>query len=113
MGPKDVPIFYGAKTTVVRYGAADGCDVTTEDRQSFRADAVICTLPLGVLKAQTVRFDPPLPARKTGAIQRLGFGLLNKVALLFPYAFWGSGVDTFGSLNKKVRVDARCDCLFL
>jgi hypothetical protein len=48
------------------------------------ADAVVVTLPLGVLKAGMVRFDPPLPPRKQSAIDRLGFGALNKVLLLFP-----------------------------
>ena len=45
----------------------------------FRADAVILTVPLGVLKAQAISFHPPLPEWKTQAIHNLGFGLLNKV----------------------------------
>ena len=44
-------------------------------------DAVLVTVPLGVLKAGSIAFVPPLPERKQGAIQRLGFGLLNKVRL--------------------------------
>lgn len=43
------------------------------------ADAAIVTIPLGVFKAGDVVFDPPLPPRKQEAIQRLGYGLLNKV----------------------------------
>ena len=39
------------------------------------------TVPLGVLKKGTLTFDPPLPERKLGAIQRMGFGVLNKVTL--------------------------------
>ena len=42
-------------------------------------DAVVVAAPLGVLKAGSIAFKPPLPARKLGAIQRLGFGVLNKV----------------------------------
>ena len=49
---------------------------------------MVCTLPLGVLKHGGVVFDPPLAERKADAIERLGFGALNKVLLLFPYAFW-------------------------
>ena len=45
----------------------------------FRADAVIVTLPLGVLKTNAIVFNPPLPEWKTQAINNLGFGLLNKV----------------------------------
>lgn len=55
--------------------------------QTLKADAVLCTLPLGVLK-ECVRsgsslnspvFTPPLPDWKSAAIQRMGFGNLNKV----------------------------------
>jgi lysine-specific histone demethylase 1 len=45
----------------------------------FRADAVLVTLPLGVLKTNAISFHPPLPEWKTQAIHNLGFGLLNKV----------------------------------
>ena len=56
---------------------------------SVAADAVLCTLPLGVLKQSigtnpsapnTVSFNPPLPQWKADAITRLGFGNLNKVS---------------------------------
>lgn len=46
---------------------------------TFHADVLICSLPLGVLKSDAVTFDPPLPPRKRQAIERLGFGTLNKV----------------------------------
>lgn len=46
----------------------------------FRADAVIVTLPLGVLKTNAVTFHPALPEWKSQAINNLGFGLLNKVS---------------------------------
>ena len=47
----------------------------------YKCDAVLCTLPLGVMKQQppAVQFVPPLPEWKTAAIQRMGFGNLNKV----------------------------------
>lgn len=40
------------------------------------------TVPLGVLKASTISFHPPLPEWKTQAIHNLGFGLLNKVGVV-------------------------------
>lgn len=59
----------------------------------FEADAAVVTVPLGVLKRpDQLRFQPPLPPRKQAAIQRLGFGCLNKVMLLFPHCFWGDRV---------------------
>ena len=55
-------------------------------------DAVIVTLPLGVLKARTVTFDPPLPNAKQQAIRHLGMGLLDKLCLQFDRVFWDRDV---------------------
>lgn len=52
------------------------------------ADAVVLTLPLGVLKRQPPDFEPALPAEKLAAVDRLGMGVLDKVALRFPEVFW-------------------------
>jgi Flavin containing amine oxidoreductase/SWIRM domain len=46
---------------------------------TVEADAVVVTLPLGVLKEKSVSFEPALPEWKVGPIERLGFGTLNKV----------------------------------
>ena len=54
----------------------------------FEAERAIITLPLGVLQRGSVLFDPPLPSAKQEAIETLGFGVLNKVYLRFPDAFW-------------------------
>ena len=48
----------------------------------LEADHVVLTTPLGVIKGGDLKFSPPLPEWKTGAIGRLGFGLLNKVILI-------------------------------
>ena len=64
----------------------------------IEADAVLITVPLGVLKAKTIGFNPPLPPWKRHAIDRLGFGPIEKVVLLFEKRFWEEGVDFFGCL---------------
>ncbi|GFZ12556.1 LSD1-like2 [Actinidia rufa] len=91
-----VPIFYGKTVHSIKYGN-EGVEVVAGD-QVFRADMVLCSVPLGVLKKRSIRFKPELPERKLAAIERLGFGLLNKVAMVFPYVFWGEDLDTFGCL---------------
>ncbi|MEM1140860.1 MAG: FAD-dependent oxidoreductase, partial [Pseudomonadota bacterium] len=62
------------------------------DRQGGAAtkafDAALVTVPLGVLKRGAIQFEPDLPARKRGAIQRIGMGTLDKVFLLYDEAFW-------------------------
>ncbi|KAJ6724412.1 FLAVIN MONOAMINE OXIDASE [Salix viminalis] len=93
-----VPIFYGKTVNTIRYGH-DGIAVIVGE-QVFEADMVLCTVPLGVLKKRTIRFEPELPGRKLEAIERMGFGLLNKVAMVFPHVFWGEDLDTFGCLSE-------------
>ncbi|CAD6266086.1 unnamed protein product [Miscanthus lutarioriparius] len=95
-----VPVLYEKKVSRIEHGG-DGVSVTVEEGQIFQADMVLCTVPLGVLKSGSVVFDPELPEEKLGAIKRLGFGLLNKVAMVFPHVFWDEDIDTFGCLNKE------------
>ncbi|EMC95292.1 hypothetical protein BAUCODRAFT_72520 [Baudoinia panamericana UAMH 10762] len=77
--------------------------VVCTNGEVYEADEVIITTPLGVLKSDMVDFDPPLPDWKYGAIDRLGFGLLNKLVLLYDKAFWDNGRDMFGLLNEAER----------
>jgi lysine-specific histone demethylase 1 len=65
--------------------AEPGAKITCADGEVIEADMVVATIPLGVLKSGAVRFEPSLPDWKIGAIQRLGFGTLNKV--LPPWHF--------------------------
>ncbi len=69
-----------------------GVTVETQD-QIYKADYAIITVPLGVLKRKMIQFNPPLPAAKQAAIQRLGMGLLNKAYLRFPKVFWPKDID--------------------
>lgn len=68
-----------------------GVTVQIAGGASLSADAAVITVPLGVLKAGKIIFDPPLPAPKLAAIQRIGFGgeaVMNKVILRFESQFW-------------------------
>ncbi|GAB4819993.1 hypothetical protein N2152v2_007039 [Parachlorella kessleri] len=115
-----LPIFYNSPVTHICYGspgkrsmalatlwymlcqearacrAANGVAVHTGGGRVFEAEAVVVTVPLGVLKRGSIAFCPPLPQRKVDTIERLGFGVLNKVIMLFPYAFWSDKIDMFG-----------------
>jgi len=62
-------------------------------KTEYVADAVVVTLPLGVLKAGRVRFTPALPAAKRDAIAKLDMGVLNKCYLRFQEVFWPDEVD--------------------
>jgi monoamine oxidase len=56
---------------------------------TLTADRVLVTLPLGVLKAGQVAFEPALPEDKLDAVRKLGSGRLDKLFLLFDEVFWG------------------------
>lgn len=59
--------------------------VTCTTGEVFQTDHVVVTIPLGVLKKQSVKFTPQLPEWKTSCIERMGYGLLNKASSLHQY----------------------------
>uniref|UniRef100_A0A1B6F811 Lysine-specific histone demethylase n=2 Tax=Cuerna arida TaxID=1464854 RepID=A0A1B6F811_9HEMI len=99
----------------IRY-SSKGVEVLTSNARNhgnpmtYKGDVVLCTLPLGVLKQSTainsqgmpnsVQFVPPLPDWKVSAIQRLGFGNLNKVVLCFERIFWDPSANLFGHVGS-------------
>lgn len=64
------------------------------ERTVTRARAAIVTVPLGVLRAGTLAFDPPLPG-KDAAAQGAEMGAVIKLVLHFRTAFW-TGADAAG-----------------
>lgn len=67
------------------------------DDGTIQTDRVIVTVPLGVLKVNSIEFSPELPADKLDAIDKLGMGYFNKIALRFPKPFWPK--DDFGIVH--------------
>ncbi|ORB29403.1 flavin monoamine oxidase family protein [Mycolicibacterium parafortuitum] len=85
-------------TEVTRIGHHEAGVTVETARETITADRVIVTVPLGVLKAGTITFDPPLPDAKRDAIARLGFGLLDKVVLRFDEPFWTGRFDAHSDM---------------
>lgn len=52
------------------------------------ADFVLVTVPLGILKANKIQFNPSLPAAKQTAIEKVGMNCVNKFLLTWETAFW-------------------------
>jgi len=65
-----------------------GVRVTTADGVLEEGSHVVVTVPLGVLKRGLPQFTPALPPDRRAAIERLGFGRFEKVALRFTEPFW-------------------------
>ena len=63
-------------------------EVVCQNGKRFYADHVICTVPLGVLKeVGKTMFDPPLPEYKVDSINRLCFGVVDKIYLEYERPF--------------------------
>lgn len=60
-----------------------------------RADAAILTVPLGVLAEGRPALDPPLPRTHRDALDGLGMGVLEKIVLRYPRAFWPTSLHGF------------------
>lgn len=59
----------------------------------FEADAILVTVPVGVLKAGSIRFAQPLSRKRRDATAALEMGLLNKTWLRFDRIAWPHDVD--------------------
>ena len=70
------------------------CLISCENGKVLKADHIIVTVPLGVLKSsKSTLFIPPLPKLHQHAIQSIGFGKVAKIFLFWDKPFWklGSG----------------------
>lgn len=80
--------------------------VYTQDKAPLIVDAVVVTLPLGVLQQGAVAFLPALPKAKKAAIQQVKMGVVNKFLLVWETSFWeqelhyiGYTPDVLGKFN--------------
>ena len=76
--------------------ADDLVSLRLDTGESLRADRVIVTASLGVLKTDTISFSPTLPLRQQRAISLLGMGVVDLVWLRFDEPFWRSATDAAG-----------------
>ncbi|KAH7424184.1 hypothetical protein KP509_12G094400 [Ceratopteris richardii] len=110
-----LPVHFDQVVTKIEYNNKDNqrviggqVKIHTSNGGVFVGDAVLITIPLGCLKANTIDFEPSLPGWKSASIQRLGFGVLNKVIMEFPAAFWDEKVDFFGATAEHRELRGRC-----
>jgi monoamine oxidase len=75
-------------------------EVTVSSGKTFVADAAVVAVPLGVLKAKTIKFEPRLPDWKEEAIRELTVGVENKIVLHFGQVFWPN-VEFLGVVSSS------------
>lgn len=68
----------------------------------LEVDAVIVTVPVAVLRAGAITFDPPLPGRWRDALERVGMAHLEKVALRFEEDSFLEDLDVLGVIDRDV-----------
>jgi monoamine oxidase len=83
----EVPVSLSTPAERLSWGG-QGVEVTTPGG-ALRARAAIVTLSTGVLAAERIAFDPPLPPEKLRAIEGLPMGLLAKIPLQFQGTRFG------------------------
>ena len=62
-------------------------EIIVKDASAIRAKQVIVTVPIGVLREGSLRFEPDLPEKRDAAA-RIEMGSVVKVILKFAEAFW-------------------------
>jgi len=93
-----IDILLNATVNRIEYNDRGG--VVFYDGKQLAADHIICTVPLGVLKKGVISFSPELPSYKKEAIDRLGMGVLDKIALKFDNCFWPKDKHFIGYVSK-------------
>ena len=85
-----------ARTVRWKHGRVEVAAQSGAGTEAFEADAMVITLPLGLLKTRAATFDPPLPDKEE-AISRLQFGNVVKVILVFRERWWSE--PNFGFIH--------------
>lgn len=89
---RGLPVLTGAPVAALR-DTGTGVEALLTDGRRLSGRAAVVTVPLGVLQAGALQFDPGLSLARRGAIDHLGMGLLSKMILRFDRAFWPAGAD--------------------
>ena len=82
----------------------DGVSLRIGTGESRRVDRVVVTVPLGVLKAGSIEFEPPLPLSMRSAINAVGFGQLELVRVAFDEPFWTTDATVWSLVGTDALI---------
>lgn len=83
-----------SRVTEINYTATKSLVKVNEN--SIEADYVIVSVPLGVLKNNSISFQPSLPGLKLSAIQNIQMGNVNKFLFIWNTPFWDTNIQYIG-----------------
>ncbi|CAD5112502.1 DgyrCDS1717 [Dimorphilus gyrociliatus] len=100
---KEKVVKVSLEKVVTNVTVKDKVSVKTKDGSSYTGDYVIITIPLGVLKNDTITFNPPISEKKRDAINSVGFGTLNKAYLEFKVPFPDNETHIYYFMQNKFQ----------
>jgi monoamine oxidase len=103
-----LPVRLGVNVRAIDW-SGQGVTIDT-DRGALRAGAVIVTVPVGVLRAERIRFTPRLPDNTLRGLDGLQMGALTKIALRFNGERFGvaAGTDLWDIAGPRATFDFEC-----
>jgi monoamine oxidase len=105
---RDIPVRLSTQVRAIDWSGA-GVAIET-DRGTLRTRSVIVTVSVGVLRAQKIRFTPPLPDETLSGLEGLGMGALTKIALRFDGDRFdvSPGTDLWELMGPRATFDFEC-----
>lgn len=97
-------IVYNAAVNSIDY-SGDKVLVRTNGGKTYKADKVLVTVSIGVLKSNQIIFNPALSDEKKKAIESITFHPGFKVALKFTEKFYPDAINCKVSNGEKVYYD--------
>ncbi len=97
---KQLDIALNTKVTSINTSLSENVEIRT-DQEIYNCDFVICSVPLGILKAKRIKFIPELPNKFKESIEKIGFGSVTKIAHRFDKPFWDTKIQYFGINTKE------------
>lgn len=98
VGSKFLDIRLNHMVNKIEY-SQQGVQLHCTNGATFKAKFCVSTVPLGVMQKKIVEFFPPLPQKQQESLDKIGFGVMNKVIMSFPTAFWNTKLYTLGYLQ--------------
>ena len=98
---KNLDIRLNNKVSEIDISNKDFVRVQSNDKE-LKCDSIICSVPLGILKAKNIKFKPSLPKKYIKSIDKLGFGSVTKIAMKFNDVFWDKETQYFG-VNTEIK----------
>ncbi len=84
--------------------ADDGVSLRLATGESISADRVVVTVPLGVLKAGSIEFDPPLGPSRRSALNQLAVGDVEVVSVRFDEPFWSTDAVLWNLVGSDLPI---------